>query len=169
MRRKFLFIGVIMSLLCIFNAYPQDGCDHPDMIMSFLHKLSSAKYVPTLHDYNVYFDSHSEIEAGLRDKYIRNNYGQNLTDDENSKSFTLELLLTHCTVKQLVGQATTKGCNWLIIDQYAKVSATIVYEVSVEGSQDLIKIQMINWSNKNRCGIVDILDANNQSILIHAK
>jgi hypothetical protein len=83
----------------IYITYSQDECDHEDLIMNFLQKISSKGYFPTLGDYNAYFDSHSEIEEGLRDELLRNDPNVNLMNDINSKSLALELLLSHKSVK----------------------------------------------------------------------
>jgi hypothetical protein len=165
MRRKILFIGLI-TLFYTWAVYSQDKCDHESIILGFLQKISSDKYFPNMDDYKTYFDNHSEIEVGLRDELIRNNPNINLSDDRNSKSLALELLLKHKSMKQLINLKNTKNRNWVILKHYAKGSATIVYEVGVECSQEVIKIQMINWKNKERCGIVDILDSTDKSILI---
>lgn len=165
MKRTFLFIGLI-TLLYACVAYSQERCNHEGIIMSFLQTISSKDYIPTLGDFNEYFDSHSEIEVGLRDELFRNNPNLSLSDDIKSKSLAIELFLKHKSVQKLIFQKNLKNSNWIIINQYAKGSATIVYEIGVDGSQEVIKLQMINWKNKDRCGIVDILDSSNKSILI---
>jgi len=160
-----VFIGLItLFYACI--AYSQEGCNHEDLIMSFLQKISSKDYFPALGDFNTYFDSHSEIEAGLQDEYIRNNPKVKLSDDTADRSLTLELLLKNKTVRRLIDLRNNQNCKWIIKNRYAKGSATIIYEIVVEGSKEMVKIQMINWKNKNRCGIVDILDSSDKSILI---
>lgn len=165
MKRTILYIGLI-TLLYACAAYSQERCNHEDLIMSFLQKISSEDYIPTLGDFNEYFDNHSEIEVGLRDEVIRNNPNLSLSGDIKSKSLAIDLFLKHKSVQKLIVQKNINNSNWIIINQYAKGSDTIVYEIGVVGSQEVIKMQMINWKNKERCGIVDILDSSNKSILI---
>lgn len=165
MRKQFLLIFWI-ALINTCITYSQDECDHEDLIMNFLQKISSKRYFPNIGDYRIYFDIYSEIEDGLRDEFLRNNPDINLSDNKNSKSLALELLLKHKSMKQLINLKNTKNRNWVILKHYTKGSATIVYEVGVECSQEVIKIQMINWKKKERCGIVDILDSTDKSILI---
>lgn len=165
MVRKVLLVGLI-TLLCSLSVLSQDDCDHKSLIMSFLQKISSVNYLPTLQDYNVYFDKHSEIEIALREEYSLNHSNSDVTDSGNSKSFAIDKLLKNDIMCHLINLKNSKNCKWRIGKSYNYGSATIIYEVGIDCSSEILKIQMSNWAYKDRCKIDDILDSGNKSILI---
>jgi len=163
MKRIKIIVGAI--IICnLILAQSQENCCHEDIILSFLNKISSTNYKPILQDYRIFFDNHSEIEFSFRDKILKNSPGSELSDMPESKSYTIETVLNNETVKYLINLRSIKNCKWKIFKQYKKGSATIIFEVGVDCSSKLIKIQMVNWAYKKRCGICDILDINDKTI-----
>ena len=158
---------IILCLITIIypqDFYAQDNCNHEAFITRFLQKITSKEYIPIYEDFNFFFDNHSEIEIGLREEYNAKHPNNPLSDNPNSTSLTLSLLLKNKFIIDLKTYSNCKNCNWMITNHYTKGTATIVYEIGSKCSKEMIKIQMINWKYKNRCGIVDILDKTNKSI-----
>ena len=163
MKRIVLFIAVLTGC-SFFLTVAQNNCDHEGMIVNLLDRISCPDYKPILADFGLFFDSEFEIEYGLRGKFLKDNPDVKLSDDYNSKSFAIEKILTDTIVKYLINQKSIKNCKWKIFKQYKKGSASIIYEVGLDCSPKLIKIQMVNWAYKKRCGICDILDSNDKTI-----
>ena len=164
--KKNFFLIFWITVINTCMAFSQNECDHIKMIINFLNKISAKDYIPKIEDYYFFFDDQAEIEEGLLNNlYINNNEKASLED--TNKSLTIKLLLSNKTMKELIEFKNNQNRNWRIINNYPKGSATIVYEVGIECSKQFIKIQVINWKYKDRCGIVDILDSNDRSILIN--
>lgn len=156
-----MFISAL--ILSIYTINAQEQCNHKILLIDFLCKISSINYTPTIKDYNNFFDSQSEIEIGLQEKYKVNQSDKKKMIDDN-KSYAINHLLNNNTVKHLINLFNDKNCEWIILRDYKKGSATIVYEVGLDCSSEFIKIQMVNWQYKGRCKICDILDSNDVSI-----
>ena len=57
-----------------------------------------------------------------------------------------------------------KKQKWTILEYYKLGEATIVYLIGINGDNDYIQIQMVNWPYSDRCRICNILDSTGKSI-----
>jgi hypothetical protein len=164
MKNRMLLIFTVL-IYGIFSAKAQENCNHEAIILDFLKKISSIDYKPILGDYNRFFDSHSEIEDELRYEYSTKYPDAKLSNDSNSISLSIECVINHETIKRLIEKQYRKNCKWKINKRYNYGTATIIYEIGIDCSKEVFKFQMSNWAYKNRCGIDDIIDSSNRSIL----
>ena len=164
MKKIFLiFIGLIFTH--VYAIHAQTSCNHEQIIMSFLQKISSVQYKSSLKDYELFFDSESMFEIGLRDNYIMEHPKAKLTFETDSLSLTINRVLNNKTVRHLIDLKNNKNGKWIIEESHKEGSATIVYKIGVTGSNSFIYMKMTNWAYKRRCGIDDIRDSLGNSIL----
>jgi hypothetical protein len=163
MKKKFLIsIGLIFTYLCALHA--QTRCNHEQIILSFLQKISSVHYKSSLKDFESFFDSECEFEFGLSDNYIMEHPNTKLTIETDSLSLAINQVLNNKTVRRMIDFKNNRKGKWIIEESHKEGSATIVYRIGVTGSYSYIYMQMNNWAYKKRCGIDDIRDSIGNSI-----
>ncbi|HOK26810.1 MAG TPA: hypothetical protein P5320_09090 [Bacteroidales bacterium] len=168
MKKRIIIFFVFINFLSLLNA--QEKCNHKELIFSFLNKVTSEQYKSSLNDFELFFDINSkELEMGLRWDYIKNHPGTNLTFDTDSISLAIEKFLENETVRHLIKIKNRENREWTIKGSFNYGSKTIIFRVGLEGIKDIIQIQMINHIDEERCGIVDIMDSDNNSILYPAQ
>lgn len=153
-----------LSNITFCLAYPQECCNHEWLITKFLNRISSPQYISTLQDYEMYFDEDSEIEIGLRIKFLNNNPNRDSELKATNNSLTIDTLLNNQTLRGLIDYKNKTTNPWIILKSYPKGTATKIYEVGIKGSSDYLIFQLDNWPQKKQCGICDILDSNGKSI-----
>ena len=162
MKKKFsILIGLLFIYVCAIQS--QTSCNHEQIILSFLQKISSVQYKSSLKDFELFFDSECEIEFGLRDNHIMEHPKTKLTFETDSLSLAINRVLNNKTVRHLIDFKNNRNGKW-IIESHKEGSATIVYKIGVTGSNSFIYMQMTNWAYKKRCGIDDIRDSIGNSI-----
>ena len=163
-----LKVILFLCFLISFNVFivkSQEHCDHKSILISFLKKISKKNYYPSYEDYDLYFDSHSEVEIGLRNENKSNLSNSVDLKKVKDKSLAIEHLLLDSAVSSMVNKYNkNKSCNWKIVKQYKKGTASIIYVVGIDCSKKTIKFQMVNWPYKDRCGIYDVFYSNDKSI-----
>ena len=128
--RTLIIIGLLITHISFI--YAQTNCNHEQLIMRFLQKISSAQYKSSLEDFVSFFDSESEIEFGLRDDYLKEHPNAKLTFETDSISLAIDLLLNNETMKHFRDLKFHKNSKWIIEKSHKEGSATIVYKIGIE-------------------------------------
>lgn len=155
-------------IIVLFNfcySFAQEKDNSEQLIMGFLQKISSYQYKPSLKDFELFFDRNSIIEMGLRSDSIKSHPDAKLSYESTNTSFAIENLLKNKTMRHLIDLKNNNNYKWIIFKSYKYGSATMVYEIGVENSNDFLKFKMVNWAYRQGCGIDNILDENDKSVL----
>jgi hypothetical protein len=162
MKRKLpLLIVSLIFIIDISNA--QTNCNHKQIIMRFLKNISAPNYKSSLSDFDLFFDSQSEIEIILRSDYLKTHPNSRMLDTTDL-CLAINTLLNNVTVHRMIDLKNKQNKNWTISRSYKYGSATIVYVIKIDNSSDFFQIQMANWPDREMCKICDVLDSKGKSI-----
>ena len=156
---------VIIISACSFTYAQEKHPSDKQIIMSFLQAVSIPGYRSTLRDFYKFFDTKAtDIEGELRHEYLINNPGNELSWDDDSKSFALDQFLNDTTIKRLLMIKKKKNYNWVIFSSYKVGDYSTIYVIGVEHTAGSFQIQFIEWPNLYHYGIREILGPTGKSI-----